>query len=99
MSVLRPALVVLALVAASACGAGRATSSQTTAGVAALLRSTWGATIGSRSFEYSCRRLDEHGQLFTCSARDRTGLVRLASFDVVCRRARCSWTAYPSYDG
>jgi len=99
MRVLRLALVVIALAAASACGAGNGTSLETTGNVAALLRSTWGATIGSRSFEYSCRRLDPHGQLFTCSARDRTGMVRLASFDVVCHRARCTWTAYPSYAG
>jgi hypothetical protein len=55
-------------------------------------------TAGSPSFDYTCRRLDDGGRLFTCLARDQTDTVRLASFDVVCD-ARCTWTVYPAYIG
>ena len=93
------ALVLLALACATACGAEHARPLETTSRVAALLRGTWGATVGFRSFEYSCTGLDAHGELFTCLARDQTGLVKLASFDVVCESSGCRWTAYPSYVG
>jgi hypothetical protein len=99
MRTLGVGLVLVALVGATACGAAKPKSFQTAAGVAALLRDKWGSTTGSPSFDYSCTRIDEHGQLFTCLARDRTDTVRLASFDVVCEDARCSWTVYPAYVG
>jgi hypothetical protein len=96
---LRLALVLLALVSATACGAGRPKPLETPTHVAALIRDRWGSTKGSRSFDYSCRRLDERGRLFTCLARDPTDTVTLASFDVVCDASRCTWTDYPSYVG
>lgn len=90
---------MLALAVVTACGAGKPKRFETANQVASLLRNQWGSTIGSRSFDYSCRRLDDRGQLFTCLARDRTGMVRLASFDVVCNASRCTWTDYPAYLG
>ncbi|HEX7526768.1 MAG TPA: hypothetical protein VF327_10705, partial [Gaiellaceae bacterium] len=67
--------------------------------VAALLRDKWGSTKGSRSFDYTCTRLDDRGRLFSCLARDRTNTVRLASFDVICDASRCTWKDYPAYFG
>ena len=99
MRILRLAFVVLALVGATACGAGRPKPSETAETVAALLRSTWGSTMGSPSFDYRCTKLDARGQLFTCLAKDRTDTVKIASFDVICDEARCSWRAYPAYAG
>ncbi len=98
MMMLRLAFVLLALVGATACG-GKPKPFETADGVAALLRAKWGSTIGSPSFDYSCRRLDDRGRLFTCLARDRTDTVRLASFDVICDASNCTWTDYPSYVG
>jgi len=92
-------LVLLALIGATACGARKSSASESAADVAALLRVKWGSTAGSPSFDYTCRRIDEHGRLFTCLARDRTDTVKLASFDVVCEHARCTWTVYPAYVG
>jgi hypothetical protein len=85
-------------VGAAACGAGKP-KPETADDVAALIRHKWGRVIGSPSFDYSCRRLDDRGQLFTCLARDRTDTVKLASFDVVCHDAKCTWTVYPTYAG
>jgi len=99
MTVLRLAFVLLVLLGAAACGAGRPKRLETAPEVAALLRHTWGATTGSPSFDYSCRRLDDRGHLFTCLAKDRTDTVRLASFDVICDATRCTWTDYPAYVG
>jgi hypothetical protein len=84
MKTLRLALVLLALAGVTACGAEKSKPIETTGQVAALLRHTWGTTIGSPSFDYSCMRLDDRGRLFTCLAKDRTDMVRLASFDVIC---------------
>ena len=92
MRMLGLGLVLLALVGATACGAGKPKSFQTAGEVAALLREKWGSTTGSPSFDYSCLRIDDRGQLFTCLAKDRTDMVgKLASFDVVCEGARCTW--------
>jgi hypothetical protein len=99
MKLLALGLVALALVGATACGAGKPTALVTADDVAALIRLKWGSTTGSPSFDYSCRRIDDHGQLFTCLAKDRTDMVRLASFDVVCERVTCRWTVYPAYVG
>ena len=99
MTVLRLALVLFALAGTTACGASRATPYDTPAHVAALIRAKWGSTEGSPSFNYSCRRLDERGRLFTCVAEDKNGWVRLARFDVTCDAARCTWTDYPAYIG
>ena len=96
---LRLAFVLLALAAATACGAGKPKPFATSGEVAALLRHKWGSTIGSPSFDYSCTRLDARGRLFTCLAEDRTDMVRLASFDVICDVSSCTWTDYPSYVG
>ena len=96
---LRLAFVLLALVGATACGAGKPKPFETADKVAALLRDKWGSPKGSRSFDYTCRRLDDRGRLFSCLARDRTHTVRLASFDVICDASRCTWTDYPSYFG
>ena len=67
--------------------------------MATLLRNTWGSTIGSLSFDYSCQRLDDEGRLFTCIVKDRTDMVRLVSFDVSCDGMNCTWKDYPSYVG
>jgi len=95
-------LVMIVLVlAAVACGAGRRIpirADETAGQVAAFLRATWGVSIGYPSFDYSCVTLDR-GRLFSCVAMDRFRMVRLASFDVVCDGANCSWTAYPAYEG
>jgi hypothetical protein len=91
--------VLLALIGATACGARKPGALITADDVAALIRLEWGSTTGSPTFDYSCRRIDDHGQLFTCLAKDRTDLVKLASFDVVCQQAACRWTAYPAYVG
>ena len=92
------ALVVLALVSAG-CGGTRSRPFRTADRVAALIRAKWGTTKGSPSFDYTCRRLDDRGRLFTCLARDNSDTVRIASFDVVCDASRCTWTDYPSYSG
>jgi hypothetical protein len=99
MRLLRLALVLLALAGVTACGAGTPKPTETAGEVAALLRHTWGTTKGSPAFDYSCTRLDDRGRLFTCLAKDRTDMVRLASFDVVCNASSCTWTDYPSYEG
>ena len=99
MKLLRLAFVLLALAGATACGAGKPQRLETARDVAALLRDTWGSTLGSRAFDYSCTRLDDRGRLFTCLAKDRTDLVKLASFDVICDDSRCTWTDYPAYAG
>jgi hypothetical protein len=99
MKRLRLAFVLLALAAATACGAGKPKPFETTDQVATLLRDKWGSTKGSRSFDYTCSRLDNRGQLFTCLARDRTDTVKIASFDVICDGSTCTWTEYPSYLG
>jgi hypothetical protein len=98
MKLLALGLVVLAVITATACGAGKPRALVTADEVAALIRSKWGSTAGFTSFDYSCRRIDEHGQLFTCLAKDRTDTVKLASFDVVCEPT-CRWTVYPAYVG
>jgi hypothetical protein len=98
MKLLGIALVVLAL-ASAGCGGTRARPFQTADRVAALIRAKWGTTKGSPSFDYTCRRLDDRGRLFTCLARDNSDTVRIASFDVVCDASRCTWTDYPSYSG
>ncbi|MGZ4355510.1 MAG: hypothetical protein ACXVRZ_01990 [Gaiellaceae bacterium] len=67
--------------------------------MAVLLRDKWGATEGSRSFDYSCKSLDDRARLFTCLAQDPTDMVRIASFDVICEASNCKWTYYPSYVG
>ncbi len=92
------AFVVLVVAIATACGSAARKHFETAEQVAALIRHTWGRTTGSPQFDYSCKRLDQHGRLFTCLAQDRTDLVKLASFDVVCD-LRCTWTAYPAYIG
>jgi hypothetical protein len=99
MRMLALGLVLLALAGATACGSAKRRSFTTAAQVAALIRDRWGSTTGSPSFDYSCMRIDEHGQLFTCLARDSTDTVKLASFDVVCEHARCTWRVYPTYVG
>ena len=99
MKTLRLGVVLLALAGATACGAGSPKPVESPHDVAALLRAKWGSTAGSPSFDYSCTRLDDRGRLFTCLARDRTELVRLASFDVICDASSCTWTAYPFYVG
>jgi hypothetical protein len=99
MRLLGLALVLLALAAAAGCGAGRPKPYETPAHVAALIRAKWGSTKGSPTFDYSCRRLDDRGRLFTCLARDPSDTVKLASFDVVCDALKCTWTDYPSYAG
>ena len=93
------AVIVLAL-AGAACGAGRPVRADETAHqVAGLLRATWGVSTGFPSFDYSCVRLDDRGRLFSCLALDHFLMVRLASFDVICEGANCSWTSYPAYLG
>jgi hypothetical protein len=92
-------LLLVALACATACGAGQPKRLETAADVAALIRHTWGSTKGSPSFDYTCTRLDDHGHLFTCLVRDPSRTVRLASFDVVCNAAKCTWTDYPAYVG
>ena len=99
MRMLALGLVVLAVLGATACGAGKPRALVTVDHVAALIRLKWGSTTGSPTFDYSCRRIDEQGQLFTCLAEDRTDTVKLASFDVVCERSDCRWTVYPAYVG
>jgi len=99
MTTLRLALVLVALAAATACGAGKPKSIDTPDHVAALIRAEWGSTKGSPWFSYSCRRLDERGHLFTCLVQDRNRWVRLARLDVVCDSSRCTWTDYPAYVG
>jgi len=98
MKLLALGLVVLAVIGATACGAAKPRAFVTANEVAELIRSKWGSTTGSPSFDYSCRRIDEDGQLFTCLAKDHTDLVKLASFDVVCEPT-CRWTVYPAYVG
>jgi hypothetical protein len=99
MTVLRLALVVLVVVTAAACGAGRTKPFDTPQQVASLIRAKWGSTQGSPFFRYSCRGLDDRGRLFTCVVEDRNRLVRLARFDVTCNASRCTWIDYPSYIG
>jgi hypothetical protein len=99
MTVLRLALVLLAVAGATACTAGRAKPYDTPEHVASLIRAKWGSTEGSQSFDYSCRRLDDHGRLFTCVVKDRNRWVRLARFDVTCDASRCTWIDYPAYIG
>jgi hypothetical protein len=99
MKLLGLAFVLLALAGVTACGAGKPKPFETPDGVAALLRHTWGSTKGSPSFDYSCRRLDDRGRLFTCLAQDPTDTVKLASFDVICDASKCTWTDYPAYAG
>lgn len=99
MTWLRLAFALLALAGASACGAAKPQPVATADHVAALIRAKWGSTIGSPTFDYTCRRLDDRGRLFTCLARDPSDTVRLASFDVVCDALKCTWTDYPSYVG
>ncbi|HEU5361975.1 MAG TPA: hypothetical protein VFU56_01480 [Gaiellaceae bacterium] len=97
MKVLGIALVVLALAALTGCGGGRQKPFQTAGHVASLIRAKWGSTKGSPSFDYTCQGLDDRGRLFTCLVRDNSDTVRIASFDVVCDRSKCTWTDYPSY--
>jgi hypothetical protein len=97
MTMVRLALVLVALAGATACGARKAKSLDTPAQVAAMIRDTWGSTEGSPSFDYSCRKLDEHGHLFTCLVQDQNDWVSLARLDVVCDDSRCTWTDYPTY--
>ena len=99
MAVLRLALVVVVVAAATACGASKPRPFDTPEHVAAMIRAKWGSTRGSPSFNYSCRRLDDRGRLFTCVVRDQNRLVRLARFDVTCDSARCTWIDYPAYIG
>ena len=99
MKMLRLAGVVLALAAASACGAGTPKPFDTPDHVAALIRAEWGSTQGSPFFKYSCKGLDDRGRLFTCLVQDQNRLVRLARFDVTCNAARCTWVDYPAYIG
>jgi hypothetical protein len=98
MNVLRVALAVLAAAAVTACGAARSKPFETPQHVASLIRSTWGANEGSPLFTYSCRGLDDRGQLFTCVVKDQNRWVRLARFDVTCDASRCTWTDYPAYN-
>lgn len=99
MTVLRLALVVLAVAGATACGSRKSAPVDTPEHVASLIRAEWGATQGSPSFNYSCRRLDDRGRLFTCVVKDRNRWVRLAQFDVTCDASRCTWIDYPAYIG
>lgn len=99
MRLLSLACVLIAVAVATACGAAAHKHRETSSEVASLIRHTWGSTTGSPQFDYSCKRLDSGGRLFTCLAQDRTHLVKLASFDVVCDVSACRWTAYPSYVG
>jgi hypothetical protein len=99
MNVLRVALAVLAVLAATACGAGRSKPFDTPEHVASLIRATWGAKQGSPLFSYSCRGLDDRGRLFTCVVKDQNRWVRLARFDVTCDARRCTWIDYPAYIG
>jgi hypothetical protein len=99
MTVLRLALVMVAVVAATACGASKPRPFDTPGHVASLIRAKWGATRGSPLFDYSCRGLDDRGRLFTCVVKDRNRWVRLARFDVTCDAARCTWVDYPAYIG
>ena len=94
------AIMVLAL-AATACGTADkpVRADETAHQVAGLLRATWGVSIGFPSFDYSCVRLDDRGRIFSCVARDEFRIVKLASFDVICDGANCSWTSYPAYEG
>src|SRR5690242_152012 len=97
MIVLRLALVLVALAAATACGARKAKPLATPEHVAALIRVQWGSTKGLPGFNYSCRRLDDRGRLFTCVVEDHNRWVRLARFDVTCDSSRCTWIDYPAY--
>ena len=99
MTPLRLALAFLAVTAVTACGASRARPVDTPEHVASLIRAKWGATQGSPSFDYSCRRLDEQGRLFTCVVKDHDRVVRLARFDVTCDAKHCTWVDYPAYIG
>jgi hypothetical protein len=99
MTVLRLALVVLAVAGATACGAGKPRPFDTPDHVAALIRAKWGSTRGSLSFSYSCRGLDDRGRLFTCVVKDQNRVVRLARFDVTCDDSHCTWIDYPDYIG
>ena len=98
MTVLRLALVVLAVGFATACGASKPKPFDTPAHVASLIRAKWGSTQGSPFFNYSCRGLDDRGRLFTCVVKDQNRLVRLARFDVTCDASRCTWVDYPAYN-
>ena len=99
MIVLRLALVLVALAAATACGAKKAKPLDTPEHVAALIRAQWGSTKGLPGFNYSCRTLDDRGRLFTCVVEDHNRWVRLARFDVTCDSSRCTWIDYPAYLG
>jgi hypothetical protein len=99
MTMLRLALVVLAVAGATACGASRPKPFDTPEHVASLIRAKWGSTQGSPGFDYSCRRLDERGRLFTCVVKDHNRWVKLARFDVMCDASRCTWIDYPTYIG
>ena len=99
MDVLRGVLAVLAVLAVTACGAGKPKPIETPDHVASLIRATWGATQGSPLFTYSCRGLDDRGRLFTCVVEDQNRWVRLARFDVTCDASRCTWIDYPAYIG
>ena len=94
------AAIVFAL-AAAACGSAAkpVRAEETARQVAGFLRATWGISTGFPSFDYSCVKLDEHGRLFSCLARDEFRIVKLASFDVICDGENCSWTSYPAYEG
>jgi hypothetical protein len=99
MPLLRVALVVLAVVGTTGCGADPPRRVDTPEHVAGLIRAKWGSTQGSPSFTYSCRRLDDRGRLFTCVVKDQNRIVRLARFDVTCDKSRCTWVDYPAYIG
>ena len=99
MNALKPAVVVLALAGATACGASSPQPFDTPEHVASLIRASWGSTQGSPLFAYSCRGLDDRGRLFTCVVEDQNRWVRLARFDVTCDAARCTWIDYPAYFG
>jgi hypothetical protein len=83
----------------TACGAVKPKPFDTPQHVAALIRAKWGATQGSPQFQYSCRRLDDRGRLFTCVVQDQNRWVKLARFDVTCDASRCTWIDYPAYIG
>ena len=99
MTTLKLAGVVLALAAATACGAAKPKPFDTPEHVAALIKAKWGSTQGSPLFDYTCRRLDDRGRLFTCVVKDQNRWVRLARFDVTCDASRCTWVDYPAYIG